>query len=280
MAQGGRLRRIYPGIYTDDLVQPLDSIVRRELLALCSLIAHGSIISHRSAIDGGRPTATGNLFLTGPNRRDFDLPGVTLRMAQGVGPLDSDIRIPTFRGDAFISSQARALLENLTVSRGNAAERRTLGAKAIEAWLDRFISRDVSGATNKIRDTARMIATHLGLKAQFKGLDAMIGALLGTKKTRLSSPAAIARAAGKPYDDERVTHFQALAAELQREPLQIPAADPHANAHLQAFLESYFSNYIEGTEFELEEAHDIVVRGKPLKYREDDSHDILGTYQA
>ena len=49
---------------------------------------------------------------------------------------------------------------------------------------------------------------------------------------------------------------------------------------MQAFIETYFSNYIEGTEFGIEEAHDIVVQGRPLKYREDDSHDILGTYRA
>lgn len=280
LAKQGQLRRIYVGIYTDDLVQPLETIVRRELFALCPLIAHGSIISHRSALDGGRPTAAGNVFLTGPNRRDFILPGVTLRMAQGVGPLDSDIRIPTFAGDVFISSQARALLENLTASRGDPAERRTLGAEEIEAWLDRFISRDINDAINQIRDTARVIAEPLGLREEFKQLDATIGALLGTRTVRLSARAAIARAAGRPYDDARVTLFQILAAELQREPLQMPLADPQADTHVQAFIETYFSNYIEGTEFELEEAHDIVVHGRPMRYREDDSHDILGTYQA
>ena len=136
----GQLRRIYRSIYTDDLVQPLESIVRRELFALCALIAPGSIISHRSALEGRRPTAGGNVFLTGANRRDFDLPGVTLRLAQGTGPLDSDIRIPTFGGDAFISSQARALLENLTVSRGDPSERRTLGAEGVEVG---HLSRDL-----------------------------------------------------------------------------------------------------------------------------------------
>jgi hypothetical protein len=53
LAAAGQLRRIYARVYTDDLVQPLDSIVRRELFALCSLIAQGSIISHRSALEGG-----------------------------------------------------------------------------------------------------------------------------------------------------------------------------------------------------------------------------------
>ncbi len=280
LAQQGQLRRIYRGIYTDDLVQPLEAVVRRELFALSSLIARGSIISHRSALDGVRPTAAGNVFLTGPNRRDFILPGVTLRITQGHGPLDSDIRIPTFAGDAFISSQARALLENLTASRGDPAERRTLGTEGVEAWLDRFISHDISGAINKIRDTARAIAEPLGMQEEFKQLDATIGALLGTRTVRLSSRAAIARAAGRPYDDARVTLFQTLTAELQQNPLQVPPADPRADPHLQAFIETYFSNYIEGTEFEIEEAHDIVVQGRPLQYREDDSHDILGTYQA
>lgn len=280
LAAAGQLRRIYAGVYTDDLVQPLESIVRRELFALCSLVAPGTIISHRSALEGGRPTPAGHLFLTGANRRDFELPGVKLRVAKGFGPLDSDIRIPTFTGDAFLSSQARALLENLTFSRGNSAERRTLGTNGVEEWLARFVSRDVSGATNKIRDAARSIAGPLGLESEFEQLDRIIGALLGTQRTHLRAPAAVARAAGRPYDDDRVSLFQTLATELQANPLQVPAADPNADSDLQAFVETYFSNYIEGTEFEIEEAHDIVVHGRPLKYREDDSHDILGTYRA
>jgi hypothetical protein len=258
----------------------LETIVRRELYTLCSQVTPGSIISHRSALESRRPTAAGNLFLTGPYRRDIDLPGVKLRIAKGPGPLHSDIKIPTFGGDAFISSQARALLENLTASRGDPAERRTLGPEGVEAWLDTLLSRDVSGAVNRLRDTARAIAEPLELKEEFKQFDATIGALLGTRNVRLSARAAIARAAGRPYDAARLTLFQTLAGELQRDSLQVSPADPHADVYLQAFIETYFSNYIEGTEFELEEAHDIVTQGHPLQYREDDSHDILGTYQA
>lgn len=280
LAKQAKLRRIYPGIYTDDLVQPLESIVRREILALCSLVAPGTIISHRSALEGGIPTPAGNLFLTGPYRRDFVLPGVKLRVVQGHGPLDSDTRIPTFGADAFISSQARALLENLTASRGKPEERRTLGPEEVEAWLERFISRDISNATNRIRAAARAISAPLKLEREFNILDKTIGALLGTRTTRLTAPTAIARAVGRPYDEARVSLFQALAAHLNRDPLQVPLADARADSLLQAFIESYFSNYIEGTEFELEEAHDIVIKGQPLKYREDDSHDILGTYAA
>ncbi|HEY6644134.1 Fic family protein [Povalibacter sp.] len=172
------------------------------------------------------------------------------------------------------------MLENLSASRGDPANKRTLGRAYVEQWLDRFIGRDVGDTTNQLRDAARTIAETLGLTAEFKQLDKTIGALLGTRSVKLTSPVAIARAARKPYDPARLNLFETLAEELQRNPLQVPPADPRADPLLQAFVETYFSNYIEGTEFEIEEAHDIVVNGRPLKYREDDSHDILGTYQA
>jgi hypothetical protein len=82
----------------------------------------------------------------------------------------------------------------------------------------------------------------LGLESEFKQLDKIIGALLGTQRTHLTASAAIARAAGKPYDDTRVALFQVLATELQANPLQMPPADPNIDANLQAFIETYFSN--------------------------------------
>ena len=47
----------------------------------------------------------------------------------------------------------------------------------------------------------------------------------------------------------------------------------------QAFLESYFSNFIEGTEFEIGEARDIVMHNKIAEKRPKDSHDIIGVFQ-
>jgi hypothetical protein len=278
-AQQGRLRRIHSGIYTDDLTEPIEAIVRRELYALCAAIAPGAIISHRSALEN-KPTAGGNFYLTADYRREISLPGTTLRMNQGLGPLDSDIKIPTFAGAAFVSSQARALLENLEPSRGEATERRTLGAAQIEQWLDRFMARNDASAVNQLRDTARAIAEALGLSSESAQLDSTIGAMLGTRTARLTAPAARARAAQRPYDSMRADLFNVLAAALAHEPLQVAPVDPTADPQLQAFVETYFSNYIEGTEFDIQEAYEIVAKGRPVKYREDDSHDILGTYRA
>jgi len=47
-----------------------------------------------------------------------------------------------------------------------------------------------------------------------------------------------------------------------------------------AFFESYFSNYIEGTTFTVEEASAIIFDGKMIPMRNEDSHDVLGTFKA
>ncbi|MCC8117922.1 MAG: Fic family protein [Bacteroidales bacterium] len=49
---------------------------------------------------------------------------------------------------------------------------------------------------------------------------------------------------------------------------------------LFSFFESYFSNYIEGTEFSIDEAKQIVDSGIPIPRRDEDSHDILGTFRV
>ncbi|MBA4054019.1 MAG: cell filamentation protein Fic, partial [Marivirga sp.] len=46
-----------------------------------------------------------------------------------------------------------------------------------------------------------------------------------------------------------------------------------------AFFEGYFSNFIEGTEFTVEEAKEIIETETPFPARDEDSHDILGTYR-
>ena len=46
-----------------------------------------------------------------------------------------------------------------------------------------------------------------------------------------------------------------------------------------AFFESYFSNFIEGTEFLVDEAEDIVFSGRKIANRHADSHDVLSLYE-
>ncbi len=46
-----------------------------------------------------------------------------------------------------------------------------------------------------------------------------------------------------------------------------------------AFYEAYFSNFIEGTEFDVIEAADIVFNNVIPRDRPEDAHDVLGTWQ-
>src|SRR5262249_9427272 len=46
------------------------------------------------------------------------------------------------------------------------------------------------------------------------------------------------------------------------------------------FFEAYFSNFIEGTEFAVDEAADIVFKGHIPKARPEDAHDVLGTWRV
>jgi hypothetical protein len=46
-----------------------------------------------------------------------------------------------------------------------------------------------------------------------------------------------------------------------------------------AFVDAYFSNYIEGTEFGVEEALEIVFEGRIPERRPEDAHDVMGTFR-
>lgn len=280
LAEAGQLRRIYAGIYTNDTVNPLEVVTRRELYALCAILAPEALISHRSALDQG-PAPNGEYFLTGSYRRNIELPGVHLKIMQGPQALASDIRIPTPHGVVYRSSEARAFLENLQPSRTSpSGSTRTLGRGVLEDLLETRLATHGEAALNKIRETARVTAAEIGFDAEFKELDRILSALLGSREHKLTGRKAIARAAGKPYDGRRVDLFDQLLTEYGRHPVAVSPADIEASPQLSAFVESYFSNYIEGTEFELAEARGIVLDGKPMIYREDDSHDVLGTYDA
>src|SRR5690606_22151060 len=98
----------------------------------------------------------------------------------------------------------------------------------------------------------------------------------------LTSPIAVARALGNPYDKYRLELFEKLFVELQQQPYK---DSPDVNTENKAFrnfafFEAYFSNYIEGTIFEIEEAKSIIQTETPIPNRDEDSHDILGTYKV
>lgn len=68
--KAGRLRRIAPKLYTTNLIDSPENIVRRNLYRIVARYFPGAVVSHRSALEGGL-TRDGTLFLTFNDSHDI-----------------------------------------------------------------------------------------------------------------------------------------------------------------------------------------------------------------
>jgi hypothetical protein len=277
-AKAGRLRKLASRLYTRNLTDAPEAVVKRNLWTIVAGYFPGALIADRTALENA-PAEDGSVCLITGRGNDVKLPGLVLRPRRGKGPLPSD---RPFIAGLFLSSTARAYLENMRASRARRGlVARTLSRREIEERLDTMIRRGGEDAANRLRDEARTIAHDLGMKDEAEAFDALIGTLLGTREAELSAPTALARRKGRPYDPDRLALFQTLHAALRAHPplaRLAPARGAEATATL-AFFEAYFSNFIEGTEFAVEEAADIVFRGVIPNERPEDAHDVLGTWR-
>lgn len=275
--KAGRLRKLASRLYTRNMIDPPKAIVSRNLWHIAAGYFPGALVADRTALENA-PAADGSVCLVTDNGREVKLPGLTLRPRRGVGPLPTD---PPFIAGLHLSSTARAYLENMRPSRSRGgALARTLSRTEIEARLDTLIRRSGEEAAIRLRDDIRSMAQALHLEPEATALDALIGALLGTRDAELHAPAAAARSKGKPFDPDRLALFQALHAALRDYPPRSRVAPRRSAEALStlAFFDAYFSNFIEGTEFAVDEASDIVFRGVVPNERPEDAHDILGTW--
>lgn len=274
----GEIRRLARGLYSTNLDEPAEQLLRRRWYDAASLYFPGAVIVDRSAA-AAAPAADGSLFLDVGERpvnpRPVALPGLTLRPRNGPGPVAGDSEFAGLR----MSSPARIVLDNLRPSRARGSVRRTLRREELEERLDRLVRTRGEAALNELRDEARAIAPALGAEEQFAQLDRLIGALLGTREAPLRTPAARAHHARVGYDAERLVLFEALRAELASQSFA-HRAEPPDPERLFAFFEAYFSNWIEGTVFEVSEAEEIVFEGRVPPQRPADAHDIQGTFDA
>ena len=274
----GELRKVAPRIYTTNLIDSLENIVRRNLIDILVYRYPDALISHRSAKEM-RPTATGDFFLTNSTtRRVTDLPGIILNFVKGPKATSHDI---PFMG-MHISGEHRYMLENMQVSRKSGDESRVLPVSAIENKLEQILLTGGEDRLNQYRDELRTVADELGMQTEFVKINSIISALLSTHDAKaLSTDSAKALAVGSPFDKTRVELFEVLFDAIKDRYFVIRnnRNTDEESFRLFSFFESYFSNYIEGTEFDVEEAKAIVDSGIPLPRRDEDSHDILGTFK-
>lgn len=272
-----KIRKIAPRVYTSNLVDTSENIIKRNLFMIIGKLYPGALISHRSAFEL-KPSTDGHFYLTYSYTKNISLPGVTLHLIAGPEPISIDI--PYLDG-LFISNPARAYLENLQLGYIRNGISKCLPQAELEERLEKKMLANGEQELNHLRDQARGIFEKLQLEKEFRLLEKIIGAILSTREAEtLQSESAKAWLAGEPYDPQRIELFTLLFEHLVNKDFKHYADINFSDSACRnfSFFESYFSNYIEGTEFEVEEAKQIVDTGVALPTRDEDSHDVLGTF--
>jgi hypothetical protein len=278
VAAGGA-RKLGPRLYTRNMVEPLEKVSLRNWQRIAAGYFPGAVVVDRSAFEA-KPSDDGSLFLdagSGQTRREaVRLPGLTLRPRQGPGPVEGDM---PFIDGLYFSGPARKFLDNLRPSRArNGTVARTLSRAEIEEQLARMVALRGIAALNELRDQARRVAPALGAEEEIEQFKELIGAVLGTGAATLATPSARAHRRGQGFDPRRIEMFEALSTELRR---QLPPRylEHEIERTPLSFFEAYFSNYIEGTEFRVAEAEEIVFKKLVPPERFEDAHDVLGTFE-
>jgi hypothetical protein len=277
--KGGEARKVGPRLYTRNVEAPLEQVVRRNWQRIAALYFPGAVVTDRSAFLA-KPSEDGSLFLdvgdSRARREPVRLPGLTIRPRSGPGPVPGDM---PFMDGLHFSGTARKFLDNMRrsrASRGGVA--RTLSRAELEEELVRLAAVRGAEALNELREKAREVADPLDAGAEMDELDDLIGAILGTRTAQPQTAAARAHQRGLGFDPRRLELFDALQARLLQTTLA-PRAEHPGSFPALSFVEAYFSNWIEGTEFELEEAEEIVFEGAVPEGRFEDAHDVLGTFE-
>jgi hypothetical protein len=272
-----QIRKIAPRIYTSNLKDAPSAIIKRNWYRILARLYPGAILSHRSALEF-KPTPKGFVFLTWSYPLKVKLPGLTVRLLKGPEAIEGD---NLFIENLYASQEARAFMENLQETRKSSQESKSLPITDLEEKLDAIARARGESGLNSLRDTAKTISSKLGMTEEFKKLNLLISAILATGNSKkLTSAVAIARSSGEPFDPARIRLFEGLYEELAGTVFPEHKAPGSIKAYKSfAFFEGYFSNYIEGTEFTVDEAKEIVLTDTPMPARDEDSHDILGTYR-
>jgi len=275
----GELKRIRQGVYTDAAWEDIPKLLQNKWYQIVEYLYPSAVVSHATAVSLLPENKV--IYITAPVKIRKKVQISDLLTIE-VLPGDVEHLKEPFQPNSFRSSPTRYLLENLQISHKDVAAPKSLGKNWVEQELCRLLERYGESEVNRIRDEARAHCSVLNMKKEFKSLEGLIGAILSTQPAKsLSSQRAIAIAIKEPFDPNRIQIFQNLAGYLlQCDLVSRPYKYNSSSWRNLSFFESYFSNYIEGTEFEIEEAEQIVFEKNEISNRHQDSHDVLAVFDV
>lgn len=286
--KAGKLRKLASKLYTDDLRTDAKEIVRRHRLEIAAHFYPNAVLSHRTALEGGRVSPAGKMHITVPRNAAASrkLPGLEIRVWKGPERQPEDIRNTVGEGlEIYSASQVRAVLENFQIARARGDdETKVLSSVELEKWFDGRLRRLGTDWLQDLLESSKSIAARFDWQRELEALEQFAAALLGKSSTyKLVSELANSRAKGKPYDPDRVTLFADLHTRLSSEQFAELPKPPVKEIENRAFWEAYFSNFIEGTRFSVQEAQELVAdtgASQQLQaQRPEDAHDIRETYR-
>lgn len=275
----GKLKRIRAGIYTDASYAEIDKLVLSNWAKVVHFLYPQAVATHITA-EKLMPE-NGVVYVT------VDLKvRKTLKVADSlvINCLPGNIEVLTerFLPELKRSAVPRLLLENLQIAHQDQKLVKSLGKIWVENKLCVLLERYGEGELNRIRDEALAYSEVLGMEREAGVLCGLVGSILATRQIgNLESNRAIAQAKKVPFDPRRMALFEGLSNYLNRcDFVEHPYVYNAAGWRNQSFYESYFSNYIEGTEFEIDEAEKIVFEKATINNRHQDSHDVLSVFNV
>ncbi len=185
MIKRGTLRKIAPKVYTTNMEEAPETIIRRNLFFILGRLYPHAILSHRTAFEL-KPTAEGDIYLTYMYTKRVELPSITVHLMEG--PTGTEYDMP-FRENLYLSGTERRILENLQKCRARGGVSKCLPRVTIEEFLKQMLQENGEVGLNTFREKARGIAEELGMKDEFETLNVMIGSLLLTKPYNILSAA-------------------------------------------------------------------------------------------
>ena len=164
----GHLRKLGSRVYTTNLTESEELLVKRHAWFIVKELFPGSVIVDRTALEH-RPAGDGSVFIVSKKKKAVFLPGLSIYPRKGQGPLEAD---RPFMEKLYLSSLPRAYLENLCNRRTRKGTvSRTLSRKEIEEKLELILQGAGNVALQTLRDEAKIIASQLSLAKEFKVLN-------------------------------------------------------------------------------------------------------------
>ena len=172
--RAGELRRLASRLYTKNLEDPPEEVVRRNLWGIVAGYFPGALVADRTVLEAV-PAPDGSVFLVTERGRTIANFRELCCALAGEPVRSTDM---PFVGGLYLSSMARAYLENMRPSRARSGRvARTLTRAELEERLDGLIRSSGEAGVNRLRDNARALGDVLGMTGELARLDALIGAL-------------------------------------------------------------------------------------------------------